>query len=120
VIEMAEEDITKNKKEGKKPGIVGFSLAIVGAVLILVDGILALVTGNNYMWSVVSASVTGYIEIALSVVMLGISPFYKRSPPAIGWTIFGLAVITLVFDGGFYWVGAILALIGGALIALRK
>ncbi len=110
----------KNEVKTKKVGRTGLWIALVGAILILVDGIVAMVTNNLYMWSVTDAFVTGIVEIALSIIMLALAPFYKKSPAGIGWGIFGMAVITLVFDGGFYWVGAILALIGGVLIALRK
>ncbi|MGC9187441.1 MAG: hypothetical protein ACP5GN_07140 [Fervidicoccaceae archaeon] len=62
----------------------------------------------------------GWTEITISIIMFAILPFYKRSPATIGWTTFVLALITMPFDGGFWEIGAILALIGGLMVALKK
>ena len=101
-------------------GNAGLWTAIVGAILIFFDGIAALATKNLYIWSATDAVTTGWIEIILSIIMFIVAPFYKKSPAGVGWTIVVLALITFGFDGGFYWIGAIIALIGGVLIVYKK
>ncbi len=107
-------------EENTQVGKTGLATAMFGALLILIDGIAALATGNLYIWSVSDAVTTGWVEITLSILMFIVAPFYKKSPAGVGWTIVVLALITFAFDGGFFWIGAIIALIGGAMIAYRK
>ena len=52
--------------------------------------------------------------------MMGLAYYYKKSPAAVGWTILILAFITMPFDGGFWTIGAWIAVIGGAIIATAK
>ncbi len=104
----------------QKIGKTGLWTAMFGALLILLDGIAVLATGNLYIWSVADAVTTGWVEITLSILMFIVAPFYKKSPAGVGWTIVILALIAFAFDGGFYWIGAIIALVGGALIAYKK
>ncbi len=96
----------------------GLWTALTGAFLILIDGIAVLATGNFYGWHYGSASVVGWIEIILSLIMMGISYYYRSHKAAVGWTIAILALITMPFDGGFWTIGAWIALIGGAMIAV--
>ncbi len=98
----------------------GLWTAIIGALLILIDGIVALATNKLYIWSVANPVVTGWVEIILGIIMLIVAPFYKKNRVAVGWTVAILALITFVFDGGFYWIGAIIGLIGGLAIAYNK
>jgi hypothetical protein len=113
--------VSEPQKEVKEIGKIGFWLAIIGAILILIDGILVLATGTYYgPWHYGGQSTTGWVEVLLSIIILAIVPFYKKSPAAIGWTTFILAIITLPFDGGFYTIGAWIALAGGILIAFKK
>ncbi len=51
---------------------------------------------------------------------LGLLIWYKSHPAAVGWTVLILALITIPFDGGFWTIGAWIAVAGGALIAYRK
>ncbi len=104
----------------QKMGTTGLWTSIVGALLILIDGAVALATGNLYIWSVSDAVTTGWVEIVLSIIMFITVPFYKKSPAGVGWTVVVLALITFAFDGGFFWIGAIIALVGGVLIAYKK
>jgi peptidoglycan/LPS O-acetylase OafA/YrhL len=113
--------MSEAKSETVEIGKTGFWLAIIGAILILIDGIAVLATGHFYgPWHYGGKSVTGWTEIVLGIIILAIVPFYKRSPAGIGWTTFALAIIALPFDGGFYTIGAWIALIGGILMAFRK
>ncbi|WP_297062759.1 hypothetical protein [Thermococcus sp.] len=95
----------------------GMWTAICGACLILLDGILVLANKSFYGWHYGSASVVGWTEIILSLIIMVLAPYYKKSKSAIGWTIVLLALITMPFDGGFWTIGAWIALIGGAIIA---
>ncbi|WP_297551274.1 hypothetical protein [Thermococcus sp.] len=95
----------------------GMWTAICGACLILLDGILVLANKSFYGWHYGSASVVGWTEIILSLLIMVLAPYYKKSKGAIGWTIALLALITMPFDGGFWTLGAWIALIGGAIIA---
>lgn len=104
----------------KEEGKIGLSLAIIGAIIILIDGIAVLATGNFYGWHYANATATGWIEIILSIIIMGIMYYYKKSPTAIGWTTVILALITMPFDGGFWTIGGWIAVIGGALIAYKK
>ncbi|WP_297475663.1 hypothetical protein [Thermococcus sp.] len=98
----------------------GLWTALCGACLILIDGIAVLATGNFYGWHYGSATAVGWIEIILSLIMMGLAAYYKKSPAAVGWSIVILAFITMPFDGGFWTIGAWLAVIGGAIIATAK
>lgn len=98
----------------------GVWLVLIGAVLILVDGITVLATGHYYGWHYGGVSAVGWTEIVLSIIMFIITAYYKRSPSAVGWTNVVLAFITMPFDGGFWTIGAWLAVIGGAIIATSK
>ncbi|ASJ02359.1 hypothetical protein A3L09_03370 [Thermococcus profundus] len=98
----------------------GLWTALTGALLILLDGIVVLANKSFYGWHYGSASVVGWTEIILSLIMMGLAYYYKKSPGAVGWTIVILALITMPFDGGFWTIGAWIALIGGAIIATAK
>ena len=110
---MAEEVITSKGK-------YGLWTALIGGIIILIDGIVVLATKKLYGWSATGYVGTGWAEIILSIIILAIIWFYKRSPKGIGWSTVALAIITMPFDGGFWEIGAIIALIGGALIAYEK
>lgn len=99
----------------------GLWTTIIGALLILIDGIVAVTTNNIYsFYAYGGAVVTGSVEIIISLIMLGIVYYYTKNPKTIGWTEVILALITLPFNGGFYTIGAWIALIGGVLIAYKK
>ena len=98
----------------------GLWAAIIGAILIFIDGAVALSTGTLYIWSIANSVVTGWIEIILGIIILIVAPFYNKNKMAVGWTVIILSLITFVFDGGFFWIGAIIALIGGALMVYEK
>ncbi len=98
----------------------GLWTALLGALLILIDGIVVLSTGNFYGWHYGSASTVGWVEIILSLIMMGLAYYYKKSPAAAGWSILILAFITMPFDGGFWTIGAWISVIGGAIIATAK
>jgi len=98
----------------------GLWLLLIGAILILVDGMLVLSTGSFYGWHYGSASVVGWTEIILSLLMFLLAAYYKKSPRAVGWTNVLLAFITMPFDGGFWTIGAWLVVIGGAIIATSQ
>ncbi len=95
----------------------GMWTAICGACLILIDGIAVLANKTFYGWHYGSVSAVGWTEIILSLIMMGLAFYYKKSKSAIGWTVVILALITMPFDGGFWTIGAWIALIGGVIIA---
>ena len=101
-------------------GKYGLWTSLLGALIILIDGIAVLATGNLYGWSVTGAAGTAWTEIILSLIMMGAVYYYASNPKEVGWSIVILALILLAFDGGFWTVGAWIALIGGALIAYEK
>ncbi len=98
----------------------GMWTALTGALLILIDGILVLANGTFYGWHYGSVSVVGWTEIILSLIMMGLAYYYKSNKSLVGWSIVILALITMPFDGGFWTLGAWIALIGGAMIALGE
>ncbi|MCD6367680.1 MAG: hypothetical protein J7L45_01195 [Candidatus Aenigmarchaeota archaeon] len=98
----------------------GLWTSVIGALLILINGIAVLVNNTLYGWSATGVTATGWIEIILSVIMLIAVYFYKQNPKGVGWAIVILAIITLPFDGGFWFIGSVIAIIGGALIAYQK
>jgi len=101
-------------------GKTGLWTAAIGALLILIDGIVVLATGNFYGWHYAGATATGWIEVIISILIWISLAWYKSHPAAVGWTIVILSLITMPFDGGFWTIGAWIALIGGVLIAYRK
>ena len=98
-------------------GKYGLWTSILGALIILIDGIAVLAANALYGWSVTGPTGTGWTEIILSLIMMVAAYYYDRSPKAVGWSIVVLALILLPFDGGFWTIGAWIALIGGLLIA---
>jgi len=52
--------------------------------------------------------------------MMVLAYYYKSNKGLVGWSIVILALITMPFDGGFWLIGAIIALIGGIIIATAK
>ncbi len=98
----------------------GWILAIIGAVLVLADGAMVLAMGSFYGPHYGGQTLVGWSEIILGIIIIVIAPFYGKSPAGIGWSAFGLAIIALAFDGGFYEVGAIIALIGGVMIVYKR
>ncbi|AMM54864.1 hypothetical protein [Pyrococcus kukulkanii] len=98
----------------------GMWITLIGALLILLDGIVVLATGKFYGWHYGSTSTVGLIEIILSLIMLGLAYYYKSNKGLVGWSIVILALIAMSFDGGFWLIGAIIALIGGIIIATAK
>lgn len=101
-------------------GKTGLWTAATGAIIVLIDGLAVLATNNFYGWHYGDATVVSWVEIILSIIILLILPFYNRNHSATGWTIVILSLILLPFDGGFYTIGAWIALAGGVLIAYRK
>jgi hypothetical protein len=101
-------------------GKAGLWTALLGALIILIDGIAVLAANTLYGWSVTGPVGTGWTEIILSLIMMGAAYYYNKSPKGVGWSIVILALITMPFDGGFWTIGAWIALIGGALIAYEK
>ncbi len=102
-------------------GKAGLWTALLGALIILIDGIAVLAANTFYGWhATTSVAGVGWTEIILSLIMMGAAYYYNRSPKGVGWTIVILALITMPFDGGFWTIGAWIALIGGALIAYEK
>ncbi|MDV3103520.1 hypothetical protein [Thermococcus waiotapuensis] len=98
----------------------GLWTALLGALLILLDGIVVLANKSFYGWHYGSYTTVGWVEIILSLLIMGLAYYYKRSPKSVGWSIVILALITMPFDGGFWTIGAWIALIGGAIIATAK
>ncbi|NJF26048.1 hypothetical protein [Thermococcus sp. Bubb.Bath] len=98
----------------------GLWTALCGACLILIDGIVVLANKAFYGWHYGSYTTVGWVEIILSLIMMGLAYYYKKSPSAVGWSIVILAFITMPFDGGFWTIGAWIAVIGGAIIATAK
>ncbi|MEM0158729.1 MAG: hypothetical protein QW812_04375 [Thermoplasmataceae archaeon] len=116
------ENVTRVEKTQKNEsfGKYGISLAVLGMVLVLLDGIVVLSINSVLAPSYGGPAVVGWSQIVLSLIGLGVLYFYKGYPVAVAWTVAILAVITYAFDGGFYYIGATLALAGAILIAYRK
>jgi hypothetical protein len=110
-------DITKNLLMVSTK--TGMWTALLGALLILL-GIVVLAMGNFYGWHYGSASTVGWVEIILSLIAMALAYYYKSNKGLVGWSIVILALITMPFNGGFWLIGAILALIGGIIIATAK
>ncbi|ASJ08712.1 hypothetical protein A3L11_05500 [Thermococcus siculi] len=98
----------------------GMWTALTGALLILIDGIMVLANETFYGWHYGSISTVGWVEIILSLTMMGLAYYYKSNKSLVGWSIAILALITMPFDGGFWTLGAWIALIGGAMIAIGE
>ena len=98
----------------------GLWTSILGGLLILIDGIAVLAVNTLYGWSITNTMWTGWIEVILSLIIMGAAYYYEKKPKEVGWSIVVLALITLPFDGGFWTIGAWIALIGGLLIAYEK
>ncbi|AMQ19387.1 hypothetical protein [Thermococcus peptonophilus] len=98
----------------------GLWTALLGALLILIDGIVVLANKTFYGWHYGSYTTVGWVEIILSLLIMGLAAYYKKNKSAVGWGIVILALITMPFDGGFWTIGAWIALIGGAIIATAK
>jgi hypothetical protein len=66
------------------------------------------------------ALVVGSSEIVLSLLSLIALYFYSDHSTTVAWAVGILSVIAYFFDGGFFYFGASLALIGAIVIYFRK
>ena len=115
------ETVTTRRPEVEQVGpSYGLATAIIGAVLVLVDGIATLAMKSVFAPSLGGVTVVGVSEIVLSLLALIAVYFYKSHSTAAAWTIGILAFVAFFFDGGFYYVGAALAVIGAIIIYFRK
>lgn len=101
-------------------GKYGIWTAVIGMLLVLIDGTVVLGINAVLAPSYGGPAAVGWTEIILSLIALGAMYYYKRHSSAVAWTVGILALITYFFDGGFWYVGATLALIGAILIGYRK
>lgn len=101
-------------------GRYGLWTVITAAVLGLLDGFAVLGINSPLAPSLGGAAVVGWGEIVLALLALGALYYYKGHPAAVAGTVGTLAFLGYFVDGGFYYVGATLAIIGAILIYYRK
>ncbi|MEM0075565.1 MAG: hypothetical protein QXR69_02035 [Conexivisphaerales archaeon] len=101
-------------------GRVGLWTVIIAVLLGLIDGAVVLGLNTPLAPSFGGATVVGWTEIILALIAGGILYYYKSHPAAVAGTVGTLAFIGYFFDGGLYYVGATLAIIGAILIYYRK
>lgn len=104
----------------KSVGKYGVITAALGALLVLLDGIVVLAINSTLAPSVGGVYGVGASEIVLSILAFITLAFYRRHPRAVGVTVLILALISYAVGGGFYYVGATLALIGAILVGYRR
>ena len=101
-------------------GRAGLWTVVVAAILGLLDGIAVLGINSPIAPSVGGPLAVGAVEIILALLALGALYYYKGHPAAVAGTVGVLAFLGYFFDGGFYYVGATLAIIGAVLIYYRR
>ena len=107
-------------EEEEKVGRYGLAVAIVGTVLVLVDGITVLAMNSVISPSFGGALVVGSSEIVLSLLSLIALYFYADHSTPVAWAVGILSVIAFLFDGGFFYFGATMALYGAIVIYFWK
>jgi hypothetical protein len=123
LVEVKNRNMTESLTKGVHPALVGkygMETAIVGELLILLDGIYVLATNSVLAPSLGGPAVVGWSQIVLALLMLGTEYYYKSHAVAVAWTVGVLALLAYAFDGGFFFVGATLALIGAILTGYKK
>ncbi len=58
---------------------------LLGALLILIDGIVVLANKTFYGWHYGSYTTVGWVEIILSLLIMGLAAYYKKNKSAVGW-----------------------------------
>ena len=101
-------------------GMYGLGTAVVGLLLILIDGITVLGLNGVLAPSYGGALAVGWTEIGLSLLAFVSLAFYKRSIVAAVWAVVVLALIAYAFDGGFYYIGSTVAIIGAVLMYYKR
>jgi hypothetical protein len=101
-------------------GRYGLVAAIIGALLVLIDGITVLARSSVIAPSYFGVPVVGWSEIVLSLLALAALYFYSSHSTTVAWSVGILAAIAFFVDGGFFYVGAALALIGAIVVYFRK
>ena len=101
-------------------GRYGLLTAIVGALLVLADGITVLVRNSVIAPSYFGVSVVGWGEVVLSLLALAALYFYRSHSTVAALSVGILAAIAFFVDGGFFYVGAAVALIGAIVIYFRR
>jgi hypothetical protein len=114
------ESVTTKRPSMETVGKYGISTAVVGMLLVLIDGITVLAINSVLAPSYGGVAAVGWTQIVLSLIALATMYFYKSYSTAVAWTVGILALITYAFDGGFFYIGATLALIGAILIGYRR
>jgi|SRR5579875_3852525 len=111
--------VPKGEIEGSI-GKYGAAIAGFGAVLILLDGFYALVSGSVLVPTLGNANVVAWVEMLFAMIAIIFLYNYGDFPNATASVVGSVAVLTYAFDGGFYFIGSTLALIGAVLIYYRK
>ncbi len=101
-------------------GRYGLGTAILGLLLILIDGVTVLGLNGVLAPSIGGVVAVGWTEIGLSLLAFISLAFYRRSLTAVAWAVIVLALIAYVFDGGFYYVGSTVAIIGAVLMYYKR
>ena len=98
----------------------GIIVGAIGALMILIEGMYALIAR-----SVLVPSLGGSIVGAYALMVLGLGSIValymsEDFPVQISYVIGTAAVLSLLFGGGFYYVGAIVAFVGAVLLHYRR
>ncbi len=117
---MTESITIERKPIAEQVGRYGLGIAITGALLILIDGIIVLLLNSIIAPSLGGALVVGSSEIVLSLVSLLALYYYRDHTTTVALTVGILAIISYLVDGGFFYMGATLELVGAVVIYFRK
>jgi hypothetical protein len=102
--------------------LLGISLEAIGVLMILVEGISAFFNNTVLVPSLGSPLDASYALMALGLASIVALYMIQENPVPISYAIIVAAVLSILFGGGFYYVGAIVAFAGAVtiLIHLRR
>ncbi len=98
----------------------GITLGAIGALMIVIEGIYALITKSVFVPALGGPVVAAYALMVLGLGSILAMYMSEDFPFRISYVIGTAAILSLLFGGGFYYVGAIVAFAGAVLLHYRR
>ena len=102
----------------------GVTLGAIGALMITIEGIVAMIRNSLLVPTIgavgLSVLLVGATEAVLGVIAISALYMSFDNPSGVADIVGVLAVLSLFVGGGFYFVGALVGLVGALLMHHRK
>ncbi len=102
----------------------GITVAAIGALMITLDGIVGLVRNSLLVPTIGTFGLSTFLVAGTEAVLgiLAVVSLYMSldTPSAVSYIVGVIAVVSLAVGGGFYFVGAAVALVGAFLMHYHR